>query len=119
MLYKSYQARGYLQFLGQQAKQGTLQEEHLPLTGWPRKRIKGWWRQVWVLPWMGHKSDVLEPWLVLPWLFVFLWMMSLWQIQSRLNWAVAFMLAVILSAVLFALSCVVLVWSQRKDEEPT
>jgi hypothetical protein len=33
MLYKSYQARGYLQFLGKQAKLGTLQEEHLPLVG--------------------------------------------------------------------------------------
>jgi hypothetical protein len=33
MLYQSYQARGYLQFLGQQAKQGTLREEHLPLMG--------------------------------------------------------------------------------------
>jgi hypothetical protein len=41
MLYKSYRARGYLLFLGQQAKQGTLPEQHLPLTGWPRERIEG------------------------------------------------------------------------------
>jgi hypothetical protein len=39
ILYKSYQARGYLQFLGGQAKQGTLQEQDLPLFGWPSKRI--------------------------------------------------------------------------------
>src|SRR5204863_7296755 len=29
ILYKSYQARGYLQFLGNEAKQGTLREENL------------------------------------------------------------------------------------------
>ncbi|MCK7481118.1 MAG: hypothetical protein M0C28_30890 [Candidatus Moduliflexus flocculans] len=38
MLYKSYRARGYLLFLGQQAKQGTLPEQHLPLMGWPEKK---------------------------------------------------------------------------------
>jgi len=51
MLYKSYQARGYLQLPCQQAKQGTLQEEHLPLVGWPSKTIKGWWRDVRVCTW--------------------------------------------------------------------
>ena len=59
MLYKSYQARGYLQFLGKQAKQGTLQEEDLPLMGWPRKRIKGWWKEVWVCPWIGLALPLL------------------------------------------------------------
>jgi hypothetical protein len=34
-LYQSYQAGGYLRFLGQQAKIGILKEEHLPLVGWP------------------------------------------------------------------------------------
>ena len=66
MLYKSYQARGYLHFLGQEAKQGRLQEEYLPLDGWPKKRIKGWWRDVWVCPWLAQISDALEPWLFLP-----------------------------------------------------
>jgi hypothetical protein len=42
ILYKSYQARGYLQFLGNEAKQGTLRDEDLPLLGWPARRIKGW-----------------------------------------------------------------------------
>src|SRR5215470_14981895 len=51
MLYKSYQARGYLHFLREQAKQGRLQEEHLPLDGWPKQRIKGW-RDAWVCPWL-------------------------------------------------------------------
>ena len=40
MRLKNYQARDYLQFLGRQAKQETLQREHLPLMAWPRKRIK-------------------------------------------------------------------------------
>src|SRR5215467_11891766 len=39
ILYKSYQARGYLEFLGDQAKQGTLREADLPLFSWPGKRI--------------------------------------------------------------------------------
>src|SRR5512143_3836843 len=59
MLYKSYQARGYLLFLGKQAKQGTLEEEHLPLVGWPGKRIKGWWKDVWICPWIGQPGDLL------------------------------------------------------------
>src|SRR5437762_13692848 len=33
MLYQSYESRGYLEFLGLQAKDGTLREEQLPLTG--------------------------------------------------------------------------------------
>jgi len=41
MLYKSYHARGYLLFLGNEAKQGRLQEEYLSLVGWPKKRISG------------------------------------------------------------------------------
>src|SRR5262245_28320470 len=60
ILYKSYQARGYLQFLGDDAKRGTLREECLPLVGWPKKRIKGWRRNVWVCPWLGQASDLLE-----------------------------------------------------------
>src|SRR6516164_1733881 len=47
ILYKSYRARGYLEFLGDEAKRGTLREEHLPLFGWPDKRIKGWRKKVW------------------------------------------------------------------------
>jgi hypothetical protein len=68
MLYKSYEARGYLQFLGLHAKDGTLREEDLPLTGWPRNRIQGWWKSVWAFPWFRGNRDLLEPWLVLPFL---------------------------------------------------
>src|SRR5580765_5897097 len=66
MLYKSYQARGYLNFLGQQAKLGMLQEQDLPLAGWPRQRIKGWRKNVWFCSWLDQFSDLLEPYLFLP-----------------------------------------------------
>jgi len=65
VLYKSYQARGYLQFLGERAKQGKLQEQDLPLMGWPSHRIKGWWREVWLCAWFRQTPDLLEPWMFL------------------------------------------------------
>jgi hypothetical protein len=117
MLYQSYQARGYLLFLGQQAKQGTLQGEHLPLVGWPRDRVKGWWRNIWVCPWIGQARDFFEPWLVLPFIFTSIWMMALLHARSSLNILVVLMLGLILSAVILSVSCIVLVWSQSKDEE--
>jgi hypothetical protein len=117
MLYQSYEARGYLQFLGLQAKDGTLREEDLPLTGWPRNRIKGWWRSVWVFPWFRQNRDLWEPWLLLPFLFTSMWMAALLHAASNLNIGVALTLGVILSAVLLATSCIVLVWSQSKDDE--
>lgn len=40
ILYKSYQARGCLQFLGDLARQGKLREQYLPISGWPKKRIR-------------------------------------------------------------------------------
>lgn len=118
MLYKSYQARGYLLFLGKQAKQGTLEEEHLPLVGWPRTRIKGWWRDVWACPWIGQPGDLLEPWLFLPCLFMFMWLAALLQ-RTMLNTGVILILAIILTAMIFSVFCIVLVWSQGKDEERT
>jgi hypothetical protein len=117
MLYQSYQARGYLLFLGQQAKQGILREEHLPLIGLPRNKIKGWWRNSWTCPWFGQTRDLLEPWLLLPFLFTSVWMIVLFHTSSSLNAAVAWALGVLLSAVILCVFCVVLVWSQSKDEE--
>ena len=119
MLYKSYQARGYLQFLGQQAKQGTLPEEHLPLVGWPSKRIRDWWRDGWVCPWFSQPGDLLEPWLFLPSLFMIMWLNALLQKWTRLDLAADLILAVILSAVILSVCGIVLVWSQGKDEEHT
>lgn len=117
MLYKSYQARGYLQFLGRRAKQGTLQEEHVPLVGWPEKRIKGWWRDVWFCPWFGQAGDLLEPWLFLPSLFMFMWLIALVQQRTRLGTGVVLILAAILTAGILSVECIALVWSQDKDEE--
>ncbi len=119
MLYKSYQARGYLQFLGEEAKQGTLQEDYLPLVGWPRRRIKGWWLDVWVCPWIGQTGDLLEPWLFLPCLFMIMWLTLLLRQQTRLGTGVGLILATILSAVIISVVCIALVWSQGKDEECT
>src|SRR5262245_39660856 len=59
ILYKSYHARGYLQFLGNEAKQGTLREAELPLFGWPPQRIKGWRKKMWKYPWLEKVSDLL------------------------------------------------------------
>jgi hypothetical protein len=117
MLYQSYLARGYLQFLGQKAKLGTLQEEHLPLMGWPRNRIKGWWRSVGVYPWIRKTHDLLEPWLLLPYLFTSLWMIALLHLRSSLNKGVVVILGVLLSTVILSMSCFVEVWSQGKDDE--
>jgi len=116
MLYRSYQARGYLQFLGRQAKQGVLLEEHLPLSGWPRARINGWRKEVWICPWYGHAGDLLEPWVFLPFLFVFMWMTILLQTRTTLNAGSAATVAAILSAAMMFVCCVVLVWSQRREE---
>ncbi len=117
MLYKSHQARGYLQFLGNQAKHGMLREEHLPLMGWPRKRIKGWWRDVWICPWIGQAGDVLEPWLFLSYLFTCMWLAILMQYLTGLNVVVDLILAVILTAVILSVCCIALVWFQGKDLE--
>jgi len=117
MLYQSYQARGYLRFLGQQAKQGTLNEEQLPLVGWPSKRIIAWRRNLWVCPWLRRGLDLIEPWVLLPFLFTSMWITALLQSQSSLSTEVALTLGVILSSVILSLSCIGLVWSQRKGEE--
>jgi hypothetical protein len=117
MLYKSYQARGYLLFLGKQAKQGSLQEEHLPLMGWPSNRIKDWWRDVWVCPWVRQPGDMLEPWLLLPSLFMFMWLTTLLHQLTMLDTGVVLILAAILTAVIFSMFVIILVWLQGKDEE--
>ena len=60
-LYKSYQARRYLRFLGEEVKRGSLEEEYVPLDGWPTKRIKDWRRGEWLCPWFRAPADLLEP----------------------------------------------------------
>jgi FtsH-binding integral membrane protein len=116
MLYKSYQARGYLDFLGGKARQGLLPEEHLPLVGWPRRRVEGWRKEVWICPWFGRGGDLLEPWVFLPFLFVFMWLTILLQTRTPLNAGGAATAAAILSAAVMFVCCVLLVWSQRREE---
>ena len=82
MLYRDYQAREYLQLLGLRAKQGRLPEEHLPLVGWPRDRIKDWCRDHWIYPWIRRTRDLFEPWLAPPLLFTFVWTVSLLRAGS-------------------------------------
>jgi hypothetical protein len=118
LLYKSYQARGYLQFLGERAKQGKLQEQDLPLIGWPSYRIKGWWRDLCVCVWFRQAADLLEPWSFLSFLFVFAWLGALLQRWARLDVAIFLILVATLSAMLLCALCLVLVWFWSKDEEP-
>jgi hypothetical protein len=116
ILYKSYQARGYLQFLGNEAKHGTLRDEDLPLFGWPSRRIKGWWKTVWPCPWLGHFSELLEPFFFLPTLLITAWLFVLSRQWLALNAGVLAILCAILAVVLMAVLCVVWVWWQQKDE---
>ena len=117
MLYRSYRARTYLQFLGLQAKLGMLKEDYLPLVGWPDKRIKRWWKGVCVCPWFRKASDLLEPWLFLPSIFLYMWVYTLLQHWGRLFATVDVMLAAIITVVILSGCCILLVWSQGKEEE--
>jgi hypothetical protein len=117
MLYKSYQARGYLNFLVAEAKRGKLQKEYLRLEGWPRERIKHWRREVWMCPWLERPSDLLEPYLSLPALIVSSWMFLLLQRWMPLAPAIVLVLAITLATSILSVFCIVWVWSQAMDEE--
>jgi hypothetical protein len=117
ILYKSYQARGYLQFLGNEAKRGTLREQDLPLFGWPSKRIGGWRKKVWSCPWIGNPSELLEPFFFLPTLLALAWLFVLLRQWLALGAGVLVVLSTILAVVMISLLCVVWVWWQQKDEE--
>jgi len=117
ILYKSYQARGYLQFLGREAKNGTLRDEDLPLFGWPSRRIKSWRKKVWPCPWIRQGSELLEPFFFLPTLLITAWLFVLLRQWFALNAGVFAILCAILAVVLMAAFCVVWVWWQQKDEE--
>jgi hypothetical protein len=117
MLYKSYQAREYLHFLGREAKQGKLHEEYLQLDGWPKKRIKHWRRNAWVCPWLERGSDLLEPYLSLPILIVSVWLFLLLQWWIPLPAGIVLGVAVILGTFILSVFCIAWVWSQEGDEE--
>ena len=117
ILYKSYQARGYLDFLGARAKQGTLPEEQLPLFGWPPRRIKGWRDRIWPCPWLGSTSDLLEPYMFLPSLLVLAWLFVLTRNQFALNGALLLLLCVALTAGILSGLCLVWVrWAQKHED---
>jgi hypothetical protein len=119
MLYKSYQAQGYIEYLGTKAKEGTLSEEYLPLMGWPRTRISGWRRKIWICPWIRQPDDVLEPWSFLPVLFIFMWMTGLIQSETRMEPEVVIPVAIALTFAMLSVYCVVVVHYQVKQEEST
>jgi len=116
ILYKSYQARGYLQFLGNEAKQGTLREEDLPLLGWPGKRIKGWRRKVWRCSWIGKVSELVEPFFFLPGLLIAAWLFVLLRQWLALGAGALVVLSVLLAVVMMSVLCLAWVWVQGNDE---
>ena len=75
-----------------------MQEEHLPLMGWPKRRIKGWWKGVCVCPWFRHAGDLLEPWLFLPSIFLYMWEFTLLQQWTSLFTTFGVVLAAVLTA---------------------
>ena len=119
MLYKSYQARGYIEYLGSKAKEGTLKEEFLPLMGWPRKRLSDWRTKLWICPWIRKADDVLEPWSFLPVLFIIMWTTSLMHSRTRMGTAAVVLLAITLTFAMLSVYCVVVVHYQIQEEERT
>jgi hypothetical protein len=117
ILYKSYQARGYLQFLGNEAKQGTLREQDLPLFGWPANRLKGWRKRVWPCPWIGKASELLEPFFFLPSFLIVAWLFVLLRQWLALSAGALVALSTLLAVVMISVFCLVWVWWQQKDEE--
>lgn len=115
MLYKSYQARGYLNFLGAEAKRGTLQEEWLGLDGWPKKRIRGWRQAAWVCPWLERVGDLLEPYFLLPTFIVSAWVFFLLRRWVAIPVAVAAVALLVAGLILFVFS-MLWVWWQSGDE---
>ena len=116
MLYKSYKARGYLHFLGGEAKRGKLPEEHLRLDGWPRKRIKGWRKDDWLCPWLERASDLMEPYLCLPILTVFMWTFLLLHRRIPLRTVMVVGVSFVLTLFIFCAFCILWVWSQKAGE---
>jgi hypothetical protein len=116
VLYKSYQARGYLHFLGARAKSGNLTEESLPLDGWPTKRIQGWRRNEWVCPWLPQFPDLFEPYLFLPFFIVATWTFLRWHARIPVNPLLDLIVASVLTSIILFLFCVTWVWSEKKNE---
>ena len=117
ILYKSYQARGYLDFLGDAAKRGTLPDDKLPLFGWPAKRVKGWRKNVWVCPWLGRASDLLEPYFFLPALLILAWLFVLLRHWLTIGTGMLLGLTSILVAAMLFAFCFLWVRAQENYEK--
>ena len=116
MLYKSYQARGYLQFLGHEAREGTLREEDLPLIGWPQTRVKGWRKKIWLCPWLGQVNELLEPYFFLPGLLVLSWLFLMMRHWFDIGTGFLLVLAALLATLLLSILCIAWVRWQGTDE---
>jgi hypothetical protein len=117
ILYKSYQARGYLEFLGDEAKRGTLEEEDLPLFGWPSRRLKGWRRDLWLCPWLRQAGDLLEPYMFLPSLLMLAWLLVLLEHRFSLAKGTSLVVAVLLVAATLSALCMAWVQWESKNEQ--
>ncbi len=113
MLYKGYQARGYLHFLGRLAKRGELLEEFLAIDGWPKNRIRDWRSTFWVCRWLQQPGDVLEPYLFLPSLIISGWICLLLRRRILLATPLTVLIAIFLTTLLLFGLCVV--WVRLQD----
>ena len=116
-LYKSYQARGYLKFLGREAKKGKLPEEFLRSDGWPVERLHGWRSKVWVCPWLERFSNVLEPQMTLPAFLITAWSFFWLESSEHMAVAAALGLAFLMGSAGLFLVCVIWTWIQGLDLE--
>jgi hypothetical protein len=119
MLYKSYQARGYLHFLGSEAKLGRLRDKYLDMDGWPLHRIRSWRNTAWLCPWLERAGDMIEPMLFLPGMIVTTWLFLLLHQKINQPDALVLGMAVVASIFVFFLLSALWVWSQdREKKEP-
>jgi len=117
ILYKSYHARGYLEYLGLAAKSGTLKDSQLPMMGWPRKRVKGWRKGFWACAWLGKAGDLLEPYLFLPALLALAWVLVLVRQWLDVNKEWTVILCAVLTATL--LSGISMAWVRGQEQDET
>lgn len=116
ILYKSYHARGYLEFLGLAAKAGRLPESLLPLMGWPNHRVKDWRKNVWVCAWLGKGTDLVEPYMFLPVLLILGWFVVLARQYLAIDAAWIVPVCVLATVILLGLLSILWVSRQLRDE---
>ena len=117
ILYKSYQARGYLRFLGDLAKRGELREQYLPMFGWPRKRIRHWRKASWLCLWLEEFSDLMDPIFTLPAVLLLAWLFVLLNFLFNFGTLATFVISLLLVAVMLAGLCVLWVHVEGRTEE--